>query len=486
MHTRSLRAALLTSLGLIPLACQERSGPSPSACGESTPLVRAVATGLYLCENGLAHRPQPVICTSHLPRPLPAGADAGVGNEASVSQVEYLYPGRSTSPGGDRQCQADSDCTQHPLGYCAPFFGALGATGVACRYGCLTDDDCGAGALCECGDPVGQCIQASCRGDDDCADGMKCSEWSSEPVCTPTKYFSCQSSADECATSDDCGEGFCDGSSGVRKCEPPSGDVCGRPFLVSGEARVAELCGHADWASTGACGGELELAAEERALAAQHWARAALLEHASIAAFARFTLQLLQLAAPRELLEQSQLAMLDETAHARDCFDLASRYLQTAVGPGALPMQAALEETSLREITRLAFLEGCIGETVATIEAHEAHAGARDARVRQVLERIAADEQRHAELAWRFVRWALQLDPGLRTTLERELARIEAELAGASVVQATPELPAHGVLGAQRLEQVRRAALAEVVLPCARALLQQAEPSLSAQSALRA
>src|SRR3954470_6981927 len=116
MHTRSLRAAVLSSLGLIPLACQQGSGHSPSACGESTPMVRAVATGLYLCENGLEHRPQPVICASHLPRPLPAGADAGAGNETSVSQVEYLYPDRFVSPGGPRGCRADSDCTQHPLG----------------------------------------------------------------------------------------------------------------------------------------------------------------------------------------------------------------------------------------------------------------------------------------------------------------------------------------------------------------------------------
>ena len=86
MHTRSLRAALLTSLGWIPFACHETEPLPP--CGESTAVVRAdVATGLYLCENDLLHRPQPVTCASHLPRPLPPAADAGADNETSLSPI---------------------------------------------------------------------------------------------------------------------------------------------------------------------------------------------------------------------------------------------------------------------------------------------------------------------------------------------------------------------------------------------------------------
>jgi hypothetical protein len=74
------------------------------------------------------------------------------------------------------------------------------------------------------------------------------------------------------------------------------------------------------------------------------------------------------------------------------------------------------------------------------------------------------------------LRWALGRDPGLRALLERELAGIDAELASACDAVDTRALPAHGVLGARRLARVRRAALAEVVLPCARVLLQQSEP----------
>ncbi|HTV25253.1 MAG TPA: hypothetical protein VMG12_41450 [Polyangiaceae bacterium] len=53
------------------------------------------------------HRPEPVTCTSSLPRPSPpsganggsggdAGADAVSGDEEGMTQVEYPYPGMST------------------------------------------------------------------------------------------------------------------------------------------------------------------------------------------------------------------------------------------------------------------------------------------------------------------------------------------------------------------------------------------------------
>ena len=486
MHTRSLRAALFTSLGLMPLACLEAdsaAGGRLAPCGESAPASGNpdVVTGIYRCDNGVLHRPEPVTCASHLPRPLPpgAGADAGDVNETSLSQVEYLYPEHHSFSDESSQCRADSDCTQRPLGYCAPSYAAPVGSSISCKYGCLTDDDCAAGAFCECGEPVGHCVSATCRSDGDCAAGMKCADWFNGDTCANfTRRYSCQTSEDECLSGTDCGEdGICDASSGVRRCEHREPGTCGRPFLVSGEARVADLSSDADWVATEPGPEGLELGAGERALAAEHWARCALLEHASIAAFARFTLQLLQLGAPRALIEQSQLAMLDETAHARDCFELASRYLQAPVGPGALALQAALDDPSLVEIARLAFLEGCLGETVATLEAQEAHARAQDARVRQVLQRIAADEQSHAELAWRFLRWALERDARVRPILEGELVRIEAELAAAHLARVTPELTAHGVLGLHRLQQVRRAALAEVVLPCARGLLQRTEPA---------
>ena len=116
-----------------------------------------------------------------------------------------------------------------------------------------------------------------------------------------------------------------------------------------------------------------------RAELATRWTEVALMEHASIAAFARFALEILSLGAPPELLVQTHAAMTDETVHARDAFALASAYAGRAVGPGALDVGAALSSRTPLDIVRTTILEGCIGETVAAVEAAEAREHATDA-----------------------------------------------------------------------------------------------------------
>lgn len=63
----------------------------------------------------------------------------------------------------------------------------------------------------------------------------------------------------------------------------------------------------------------------ERSALASRWLDSALLEHASIASFARFSLHLLAVGAPPELLERTQRAALDEIEHARLAFAIVAR-----------------------------------------------------------------------------------------------------------------------------------------------------------------
>jgi hypothetical protein len=215
-------------------------------------------------------------------------------------------------------------------------------------------------------------------------------------------------------------------------------------------------------------------------VAARYWQAAAQMEHASIAAFARFTLQLLQLGAPRELCLASQEAMRDETEHARLCFALAARYAGAPVGPGMLPMAGALEEMSLAAIARVTFLEGCIGETNAALEAAEALTMATDGEVQQTLARIASDERRHAELAWRFLAWAIEQDSEgeVLDVVQSELRRILAEPAALSestsnctMADDSELLWGHGIMSTERRRELQQASLREVVLPCAERLI---------------
>ena len=102
------------------------------------------------------------------------------------------------------------------------------------------------------------------------------------------------------------------------------------------------------------------------------------MEHASIASFNRFSLQLLAVGAPPELVEASQRAALDEIEHARIAFALASKYGTTPVGPSSLDLAGdTLGQLDLASVTASTVEEGCVGETLAALEAEAARDAAR-------------------------------------------------------------------------------------------------------------
>jgi hypothetical protein len=125
-------------------------------------------------------------------------------------------------------------------------------------------------------------------------------------------------------------------------------------------------------------------------------------------------------------------------------------------------------------------LEGCIGETVAALEASEVLAHTEDAAARALLARIATEEAAHAELAWRFVAWALER--GASSLRERVASTFEAAIgaseppspalsAGAPPFEA--QLLAHGLASEPLRLALRRRALSQIVSPCAQALLER-------------
>jgi hypothetical protein len=241
---------------------------------------------------------------------------------------------------------------------------------------------------------------------------------------------------------------------------------------VNGSARVAPLGYAGGWSLSDASSSQEPTA---NPLIAEHYQRAALLEHASIAAFARFTLELLALGAPAELVQASTQAMADETLHARLCFGLASRYSGHALGPGPLAMHDALGSVELGRIVEQVVLEGCIGESVAAEEAARSLELATDPEVRAALARIAEDERRHAELAFRFIEWALRREPELservRSLVESELSlnRTRSMNDGALDVEARHALD-HGVFPECWRSALRASVLREFVAPCVEAL----------------
>jgi hypothetical protein len=306
--------------------------------------------------------------------------------------------------------------------------------------------------------------------------------------CSAILELFCETPQDECRTNADCPSNplsYCQVSDAGRICVKYGPSVCGRPFLVEGSARLANVEPTNTWlAANGAAPDCSLLNTEQRWQLAQVWAELGLMEHASIAAFARFTLQLLSVGAPAELVEQSQRALADELLHAQICFGLASAYAGEPIGPGPLPTEHALDLSSLEDIAALTLHEGCVGETIAALEASEALARATEPAVRAALTRIEADERRHAELGWRFVTWAVRAGgASVQRRIQRELAGILSQPVSVDGAERVSfEAAAHGVLSASQRTELRAAALRDVVQPCARALL-PAEPSSVTASA---
>ncbi|WAS97795.1 ferritin-like domain-containing protein [Nannocystis punicea] len=243
----------------------------------------------------------------------------------------------------------------------------------------------------------------------------------------------------------------------------------GRPLTVHGEARTAPAVHRSEWSSADVPVLR-ELPPATRATLASAWTAAAAAEHASIASFARFVLQLLAVGAPAELVMAAQQAMADEIVHARACYALAGAYAQHPIGPGPLDVTDALGPTDLTAVAVATVREGCINETLAALAAELGSAHAQDPTIRATLARIAADERRHAQLAWQFVQWAVAQSPA--TAIAVALTFAEAQSGPAPGTRDEDALLAHGLLSPGTQHELTAVALRDVIAPAATAVLQ--------------
>ncbi len=236
-------------------------------------------------------------------------------------------------------------------------------------------------------------------------------------------------------------------------------EVPARPRPIRGRALngpdgpcLASECDRADWATDAIHVADVQIPSDPaaRRRLANEWASSGAEEHASVAAFAKLTLELLALGAPPELIRDAQQAGLDEVEHARVSYALASAFAGRPVGPGALRVEhtfSAVVDPCAVAVETLR--DGCIGETLATLCARQAAADTPCHVVRAIQQRIAKDEQRHAELAWRVVAWL-----------------------AANHVDVREQIAAVGeTFDAARADPIERAAYTDIVHPALNALL---------------
>jgi len=258
--------------------------------------------------------------------------------------------------------------------------------------------------------------------------------------------------------------------------------VEGRPFLVDRETITARAEGGArGWIDEALTPDTKDLSAAACEALADRWTRNALFEHASIASFGRFALDLLAAGAPAHLIEAAHAAAIDEVGHASMAFAMASAYRGEPVGPSAFPIGGAVTVSGdLKSLAVSTAIEGCIGETLAAVMAAEELARATDPAVRRALALIAEEEASHAELAWRAVSWAMSMGgDAVREAVEavfsgaaRHVPTVPSD--DPSLAPFTSMLAAHGRLDRATARAALVKGLDEVVLPCARALLMPA------------
>jgi hypothetical protein len=238
--------------------------------------------------------------------------------------------------------------------------------------------------------------------------------------------------------------------------------------------------------------------AQDLRVLVQLWAQDAQAEHASIASFARVTLQLMAAGAPASLLAETQRATADEVRHARICFGLAALYAGRAVEPGKFPISSPMQlDTDLAAIAAGTASEGCVEvcaralfavpsltfdcrllqETLSCLVMAEACSRCEDPCVRAALASIVKDEARHAALAWRTVQWAVQsggkaVGESVSAAFKRAAEqRVEQESKAAAHEAGHSGLEAFGRLDSANERRLRAAALTSVVVPMAEALL---------------
>lgn len=142
----------------------------------------------------------------------------------------------------------------------------------------------------------------------------------------------------------------------------------------------------------------------------EYYVRAQRQEAAAVIAFERLAAELAAHRAPADLIEAARRAAREERRHAalfrREATRL-SQELGIAVSFPRPNLPDAFAVRELEEILHENVAEGCVNETYSAVVATYQAEHATSPRLRAVFRAIAADEQRHAALAYRVHAWGL-------------------------------------------------------------------------------
>ncbi len=231
----------------------------------------------------------------------------------------------------------------------------------------------------------------------------------------------------------------------------------GRPLRHEGELVLASESRRDDWSDALAMDfGAFDPA--EIASLVVHLRRVALLEHASVAAFARVSLELLTLGAPSDLVEAAHRAALDEVRHAKLCWSVLAALDGQQRGPSPMNIPGA-HSNDPEQILIATVIEGCVSETLGSLLFAEAARQCTVPELARVYRVIADEEAEHAALAFRIVQFLAREDPS------RTDRALEAAASAPRDDSDTPAIPSLGMLDRAAQREVLDRGYREVVLP---------------------
>jgi hypothetical protein len=196
---------------------------------------------------------------------------------------------------------------------------------------------------------------------------------------------------------------------------------------------------------------------ETEAIAARVWAARACAEWASVPAFWELAEQLAVCAAPEELRMRVIEAAEQEIGHGLCAARFAASLAKTELGlepPVLVPREPAVGRAGLERLALESWSDGCVGEGVAAARAAAEAEAAEVPAIRSGQRVVAAEEGRHAELAWDILAWTLAVaDSDTRSSILRSID--QAGIPHARVAESGHGmLAAYGCLSGRALERV--------------------------------
>lgn len=216
----------------------------------------------------------------------------------------------------------------------------------------------------------------------------------------------------------------------------------GRQIRRLGKTLLPPLTEGSGWVPPAAA---IPLPAEERAAVAEAWRDNGKTEHASVAAFAGLSMDLVALGAPPELIRGAHQDALDEMRHTELCFALARSIDGSTEGPGAFPgarraqTGSILRSVSLARLAVDSLIEGALNEGVSARVIAALSKDVEIEPIRRVLREIAQDEARHAAHGWEVLEWCLDQTSGPASA---GMGPASSAFVRAAVVAAVQRLPA--------------------------------------------